>query len=1549
MPAPEIIRSLEAHKRWLGYLQPDGLVVSAAALVDKGHYYNEAQRQRQIELIDHLTVAQRYDEETGTVEVTDFKAFAIDFLQWPAQEWVDADDLPESCHLLLKESGEVLAPSAALQLPRSQREALTADQSPYQLLLFPSGHPDGDFDKVYETQANTWETSATRRLERLLRETGIPIGLLYSKNALRLVYAPKGENAGHLTFRFADMLSTMGRPILGALDLLLGRSMLFLGDPRNQLPALLQHSRAMQASVSTALAEQVLDSLYELVRGFQAADARAHGDLLRGPMARDPDEVYHGLLTVLLRLVFLLFAEDRGLLPGSSLFNQHYSLHALFERLRRDAALHHDTMDQRFGAWAQILTLSRLVHGGCLHRDLRMPARLGHLFDPHRFPFLEGRADHRSDVRASEHNLPTVSDGTIYRVLEKLLILQGERLSYRTLDVEQIGSVYQTMIGFTLETAQGSSIALKPAKSKGAPAFLDLDALLATDSAKRTEHLQKTTDHKITGKAATALKDAQSHDDLLAALDRKIARAASPEKAPPGSLILQPTDERRRSGSHYTPRALTAPIVKKTLEPILAALGDKPTPQQILDLKVCDPAVGSGAFLVEACRQLGEALVDAWAHHGGKPVIPPDEDERLHARRLVVQRCVYGVDRNPMATDLAKLSLWLATLAKDHPFTFLDHCLRSGDALVGLSKKQIIAFHWDLTSDQAKQRKLGEQRLEKDIERAISYRKEILEGGDFLMPEVKAERLKRADSALDEARRTGDLCIAAFFNGDNSKARTALRENYLDTLIEIASPDSIANVKDNFAKTNELKAIVARLRQGTQHPVLPFHWEIEFPEVFARSNGGFDAFIGNPPYAGRSTVYAGNREGYIDWLCQLNAEAHGNSDLVAHFFRRAFDLVRRGGCFGLIATNTICQGDTRFSGLRWICNNGGTIYCARKRYRWPGEAAVVVSVIWAAKGDIPGPFDLDGRDAQIITAYLFHTGGNENPAILRSNADKSFQGTVVVGMGFTFDDTDTKGVASPLSLMNSLVRANPKNAERIRPYIGGEEVNDSPTHSHHRYIFNLTDLTEEEARLEFPDLLSIAETKVKPEREAAYKKKPSKDKEKRMKLWWQFSRHSNDLYSAISASQRVLVVSRVSDTCAFTFLPAGSVYSVDIIVFPLPEIAFPLLQSRVHEAWVRFLGSSMKDDLRYTPTDCFETFPFPVEWETDEALEAAGQAYYEFRADLMVMNNEGLTATYNRFHDPDETDPGIHRLRELHATLDHAVLTAYGWSDLVETGRTTCGFFPDYYDEPEEEGGDPVPQSIRYRWPDATRDEVLARLLKLNAERHAEEVRQGLHSTAAKKAAKKTAAKKAAQKTAKKETQKQLPPAPVPNPKESPRLAQASLQFGAEDLALFKAPTASDGRQPPSTPRIKESDPNIYATALVAALLHEAQGPVRWKRLRDAYILATSPRLMASHALPDDKLRVDAWAKTWDQTAGPEHLLQALINLGGRKLAVEKLPSGEPVFQLQDGFITNPEPHVCYDAWLALRISEPFAEDAQLEVEQFDLAQLDQNVFALAA
>lgn len=131
--------------------------------------------------------------------------------------------------------------------------------------------------------------------------------------------------------------------------------------------------------------------------------------------------------------------------------------------------------------------------------------------------------------------------------------------------------------------------------------------------------------------------------------------------------------------------------------------------------------------------------------------------------------------------------------------------------------------------------------------------------------------------------------------------------------------------------------------------MLPFSWEVEFPEVFGRENPGFDAIVGNPPFAGKNTTINGNVEGFTDWLKVAYPESHGNADLVAFFFRRAFELIRRGGAYGLIATNTIAQGDTRSTGLRFICQNGGMIYNATRRYKWPGLAAVVVSVVHVFK------------------------------------------------------------------------------------------------------------------------------------------------------------------------------------------------------------------------------------------------------------------------------------------------------------------------------------------------------------------------------------------------------------------------------------------------------------------------------------------------------------------------------------------------------------------------------------------------------------------------
>jgi len=1210
-----------------------------------------------------------------------------------------------------------------------------------------------------DAKSTGWQASPQSKFERLLREKKIPVGLLCNGTELRLVYAPHGESSGHLTFPVQAMCEVSGRLLLGAMEMLLSADRLFNVPSDRRLPALLEKSRKYQNDVSTKLSEQVLEALWELLRGFQTADEATNGRLLS---EIDPQHIYGGLITILLRLVFLLYAEDRGLMSQDSVYIRNYSVTGLYERLREDAGNYPDTMDQRYGAWAWLLSLFRLVYDGGGHADLCLPARHGQLFNPDEYPFLEARPQYIKYQQGESIEPPRVSDGVIYRVLQGLLVLDGERLSYRSLDVEQIGSVYEATIGYEVERANGSAIGVwsKPKGSKSSvTVVVNVEEVLKTKASDRAKFFKDAANYEISGKSLTDLKAAKTAEDVVAALGRKVS-PKTPSLMPAGSLYLQPGEERRRSGSHYTPRALTLPIVSETLRPILSALGENPTPEQILELKICDLAMGSGAFLVETCRQLAEKLVKAWNKQGESPEIPPDEEPILYARRLVAQRCLYGVDKNPFAVNLAKLSLWLATLAKAHPFTFLDHALKCGDSLVGLTRDQIVNFSWE------KDTTYDDQDSPLDNSNKIKFNRNNIQTSDEDDYEAKREFYLASEELLQDTRMKGDLVIASFFAADKDKAR-----KYERSAFKLNFQKWQKNKDDNL----EVLTISKKLRQS-EKPVPVFNWEIEFPEVFDRVNPGFDAIVGNPPFAGKNTTINAHISGYQDWLKVFHPESHGNADLVAHFFRRAFTLLRQSGCFGLIATNTIAQGDTRSTGLRYICQNGGTIYNAQKRLKWPGLAAVVVSVVHVIKqyrqsgreynslcnsenllqkteensdvdlsrlkptftispeihfrvGKHLKPI-LNGREVSSISAFLFHAGGNDNPTVLLANAGKSFQGSVVLGMGFTFDDSNPD--ATPIIEMHQLIEQNPKNAESIFPYIGGEEVNSSPTHTHHRYVINFFDMSEEEA-WNYPDLMQILYIKVKHQRNL------SKRDTYRIR-WWQFAEKQLALYHAIAPLERVLVCGQTSKYKCFTFLPTNIVFSHKIIVFTHNKFYFfCVMQSRIHEIWALFFGSSMKDDPVYTPTDCFETFPFPENWETSPTLEAAGKAYYEYRAALMVRNNQGLTDTCNRFHDPDERHSDILKLRELHAQMDRAVLDAYGWQDI----STDCTFLLDYEDEEDAENssGRQKKKPWRYRWSEEVHDEVLARLLKLNQKRAVEERLAGTNSenkTKQKKGTKKT-------------------------------------------------------------------------------------------------------------------------------------------------------------------------------------------------------------------
>nr|MDZ8016385.1 DNA methyltransferase [Nostoc sp. ZfuVER08] len=1333
---PEITR----HKEWLGFLQPVGLVVSPPALVKAQAVVNR----NVVDLQQSLLAAV---DEDGLI--ADFPAFTVNVLGWAESDLVKPS--PEY-EIALPDYSEILAPTYIVPDPDSDKPQILVQ------IISPGTELDVVAPELTKSSSG-WHASPQAKFERLLRETQIPIGLLCNGGLLRLVYAPRGESSGHLTFPVQAMCEVSGRLILGAMEMLLSAFRVFSATTGRSLKNLLEDSRKYQAEVSTTLANQVLDALWELLRGFQMADAAVDGKLLSEIAATDPQHIYGGLITTLMRLVFLLYAEDEGLMPPDDIYQRNYSVTGLYERLREDAGNYPDTMDQRYGAWVWLLSLFRLVYDGGGQTPEYLPARHGQLFDPDEYAFLEGRPRGSKFAAGQAIEPPRIPDGVIYRLLEKLLILEGERLSYRSLDVEQIGSVYEGIMGFAVERAESPSIGVysKPKGSKvSTTVVVDVAAILAAKSGDRQKLLKELANCEVSGNALKELKAAQSLEDVVIALGRKVSRQ-TPNLLPVGSLYLQPGEERRRSGSHYTPRSLTKPIVETTLRPVLEALGEKPTAEQILSLKVCDLAMGSGAFLVETCRQLAEKVVEAWEreendtrqemeisdrsasqrHPNQNATISNygKEEPLLIARRLVAQRCLYGVDKNPFAVNLAKLSLWLVTLAKDLPFTFLDHALKCGDSLVGLRKEQIGSFGKDATDDLPLFVYLKEQ-----LDRARSYRAEIqaLDTRSDADDDQKRDYLYKVEQELHEARLTGDVRIAAFFEGSNKKQREK-RETEIAELVR--------RWRYHQADTESLEEIANRLRSGNKG-IIPFNWDIEFPEVFDRENPGFDAIVGNPPFLGGTMISGATSKEYLDWITTQFPETGNRTDLVAYFFRRAFDLLRESGSLGLIATNTIAQGDTRYGGLRWICKNNGIIFEAQKRFKWFGQAAVIVSIINIFKGKISPPFYLDKKPVQQITAFLVHSGGHDNPSKFLEMSGKSTKGIELYGNGFLFADDDPD--ASPISLMNTLLSNNPKNQERIFPYLGGSEVNESPTHSHKRYVINFGSMEEHEAR-EWVELIDILEQKVKPSR-------LTKASDVAKAPWWLFWRPRNDFQASIHQLNNVLACSRHQPHWTLTMLPSRAIWSDALVVFAFSSMsAFTILQSRIHEIWARFFGSSMKDDLRYTPSDCFETFPFPENWETNPTLEAIGKEYYEYRAALMVRNNQGLTDTYNRFHDPEERDPDILKLRSLHAAMDKAVLEAYSWSDIP----TDCTFLLDYDDEDEEEetsNGRQRKKPWRYRWTEEVHDEVLVRLLNLNQKRAQAEILGG------KAAQKKPKAKATKKKTTKTKSSKQSADMPtIPN------------------------------------------------------------------------------------------------------------------------------------------------------------------------------------------
>jgi hypothetical protein len=1199
------------------------------------------------------------------------------------------------------------------------------------LMLIQTHGPEVDLDTTQRLDG--WASTPAERMVTLCRATGCRLGLVTNGERWMLVDAPVGAVT---TFASWYARIWLQEPVtLQAFVHLLGIRRFFV-DESERLPALLDRSLKYQDEVTDALGEQVRRAVEVLIQALDKADQDRDRTLLRGVQEA---ELYEAALTVMMRLVFLLSAEERGLLLlGDERYEAHYAVSTLRMQLRAEPE---EILERRFAAWARLLALFRAVYGGIEHENLRLPALGGSLFDPDRFPFLEGRAKGTHWRTDPAFPLP-IDDRTVLLLLEAIQQFQGRTLSYRALDVEQIGYVYEGLLERTVARTTDVTLELDATKSAQSPwvtlaelesARLDgterLVALLRERSGSSESRVRNDLTRPVDDALAERLLTACHGDTAMRDRIRPFAHLLRtdpwgyPLVYPAGAFLVTKGSDRRETGTHYTPKSLTETIVAETLTPVayVGPAEGKPraewvlkSPAELLELEICDPAMGSGAFLVQACRWLADRLVEAWAlaeaagdtvgmdgrvAKPGSDVEPlprNDEERTIVARRLVAERCLYGVDLNPLAVELAKLSIWLVTLAKGRPFGFLDHNVRRGDSLLGIHRlEQLTQLSMNPTG--LGQMRLFGQTIERAVREAIKLRRRLRETPirDIRDVEVMAHLDADARQRLEVPELIADAFIGEVFaSGGNGSAL----ENALASLAVQAGRAIDGDQETQAAMRRRATAALAIDLPEGKPPRRPFHWPLEFPEVFVEAKGGFDAIVGNPPFSGGRLV--GRRFGlaYQEYLKLVRNGVVGSPDLCVYFYLRAFALLGAQGCFGMLATKSITETGSRVVCLDQIMGMGGTIYRARSRMAWPGNAAVVVSIAWVTRNGWRGDKTLDDRRVSAINGALEEDFQIKRPMKLKALKGKFSQGQDIMGRGFelTAEERD------------AILAEDPKCAEVIFPLFNGQDLNTMPRLEPYRWVIYFRDWPEERARQYGPAFRRV-EALVKPYRD-------SLTGQIHQDCFWKFWDLRPGLMEEFAAKQFVLAIASVTKYLCVSRVPTSAVYNMQVKVLFYDRFAeLAILQSSLHDVWARWLcGTLGASTLRYSTSSVLETWPMPA-LDGNGELDDLGERYHAHRESLMADEAIGLTQLYNRFHDPSDADARIGAMRATHRDIDLAVARAYGWDYLdLEHGFHEVPYLPEN-------------DRVRFTIGERARLEVLRRLSDLNHQRYEEEVTRGLH------------------------------------------------------------------------------------------------------------------------------------------------------------------------------------------------------------------------------
>lgn len=956
------MKPLDIHDEWLSLIEISGPFLATPVLnrvFSTGLPAVEPRiRQYLRQAYDEWCEARDTDDprfsELHRAWIQEVLARGLEYDEFDSGEFLlHGERMPAGLRATLPEHGVTLVPDYAL---------VSGGKSQLLVQIYPAG-----MDLQAALKIDGWIACPAERMERLCRASGCRLGLVTDGERWMLVDAPVGAVS-----TFASWYARLWgqeRLTLQAFLTLLGIRR-FFGPDDESLPSMLDESLKHQEEVTDALGEQVRRAVEVLIQALDKEDRESSRTLLQGV---EPTELYEAALNIMMRLVFLLSAEERGLLlMGEEPYESNYAISTLRMQLHQETD---EILEQRHDAWSRLLATFRAVYGGIEHESLLLPALGGSLFDPDRFPFLEGRAK-GSNWRVDFARPLPIDNRTVLLLLEAIQLYEGRSLSYRALDVEQIGYVYEGLLERTVTRAERVTVEL--IGNKGAKKTLYgleelealhrrsdgalIEALSGVDAIKRVagtirKDLERSVDAAQASRLLTACAGDEELRDRILPFHNLLRTDAwdYPLIYPEGAYIVTTGGDRRDTGTHYTPKSLTERIVETTLEPItyVGLIEGLPREQwslksasELLDLKICDPAMGSGAFLVQACRWLAERIVEAWMAQeasgwhvtsegevvddlAGREALSSHLDDRLVvARRMVAERCLYGVDINPLAVELAKLSIWLVTLAKGRPFGFLDHNLKCGNSLLGIHRLD------QLTELSMKPRSKGQQRLfgngiKQAVFEAIELRQKLRR-----LPIRDIHDVKKMASLNVIAHKKTEMSslVANAFVGEvlNYVARPSKLEVALSGLAAL-SESAVSGDVESISRLTKLPDLHEK-NQSSKEKNNPFHWPLEYPEVFFCEKSGFDAVISNPPWGAELQAST-----HLLWKTYEGDKLDRLVDSFHLFVIRSSQLIGRGGaCFsGLVVPDVLLYQEysrplreflLKKCNISSVCNLGGEVF-----------------------------------------------------------------------------------------------------------------------------------------------------------------------------------------------------------------------------------------------------------------------------------------------------------------------------------------------------------------------------------------------------------------------------------------------------------------------------------------------------------------------------------------------------------------------------------------------------------------------------------------------